>query len=192
MLLQPARLIVEDSSHLITKHLPSEWVLTDEWHRFSDNPRERVHVLLSLDEGSYKGEKKMGGDHPFTWYQYVDGGRSFFTSLGHTKAIYEDENYQKLIQGSIQWAAVPSSTNDLPVKGGLILDLDANHGVLLEDGDKVREWRNQVENNRIKSFVKQDEGRKVPGSGRPRLKLNEPKLNGHNAIVFHRQELLNH
>src|SRR5690606_16136140 len=81
---QQAKLIVEDTSNPITKHLPYEWNLTDEWHRFDHNPRESVNVLVSLDEDSYEGEQKMGGDHPFIWYQYFDGGRSFFTSLGHS------------------------------------------------------------------------------------------------------------
>lgn len=190
---QSAKLIIENNSHISTKHLPAEWVLTDEWHRFSDNPRERVNVLLSLDENSYEGDKKMNGDHPFTWYQYIDGGRSFFTSLGHTVAIYKNENYQKLLVGGIIWAAGDTKKNEsIPVQKGLLLDLNADEGVKLEDGNKVSAWENQIQKNSVKLFVKQDEGRKVTGSGRPRLKLGEPKINGHNAIVFHRQELLNH
>ena len=70
-----------------------------------------MHVLLSLDEDSYEGEQKIGGEHPLTWYQYVDGGCSFFTSLGHTIEIYSDENYQKLIAGAIEWAADADKKN---------------------------------------------------------------------------------
>ncbi|MEI6865752.1 ThuA domain-containing protein [Flavicella sp.] len=190
---QSAKLIIEDNFHISTKHLPDEWVLTDEWHRFSDNPRERVNVLLSLDENSYEGDNKMHGDHPFTWCQYIDGGRSFFTSLGHTVAIYNNKNYQKLLEGGIIWAAgEPKKNESIPVQQGLLLDLNADEGVKLEDGNKVSAWENQVQINSVKLFVKQDKGRKVTGSGRPRLKLGVPKINGHNAIVFHRQELLNH
>jgi len=187
---QQAKLVLEDSENNITSHLPKEWNVTDEWHRFSENPREHVNVLLSVDEDSYQGEKKMGGDHPFTWYQYYDGGRSFFTSLGHTKAIYKSKNYQKMLEQAIVWAAGVDEVN-LPISQGLLLDLDADHGLLLEDGDRISEWKNQVE-NKVKRFVKQDEGRKIAGSGRPRVKINEPKLNGHNSVVFHRQELVNH
>ncbi|WP_158973658.1 ThuA domain-containing protein [Cellulophaga sp. L1A9] len=189
---QPARLIIEDNTHISTQHLKNEWRMTDEWHRFSSNPRAGVNVLISLDEDSYEGEKKMGGDHPFTWYQYVDGGRSFFTSLGHTVATYEDENFKKLVKGGIEWAAISKIANSLPVADGLLVDLNADHGVTLEDGSKIGEWKNQVEGTNIKSFIKQDIGRKISGSGRPRLLLNVPELNGHNTIVFHRQELLNH
>lgn len=190
---QSARLVVEDTTHVSTQHLEKEWILTDEWHRFSDNPRERVNVLVSLDESSYEGEEKMGGDHPFIWYQYYDGGRSFFTSLGHSVEIYHNPNYQKMVEQAIQWIADQKfHTESMPPIDGLLLDLNADHGVKLEDGNKVMAWENQVQGNVIKSFTKRDIGRKVPGSGRPRLKLNEPQLNGHNTIVFHRQELVNH
>jgi type 1 glutamine amidotransferase len=189
---QSAKLIVEDSSNQITKHLDKEWTITDEWHRFSYNPRNHVKVLLSVNENSYEGTQKMGGDHPFTWCQNYDGGRSFFTSLGHTKEIYADANFQKLIEEGIKWAADSSNnTASLPLSEGLLLDLNADEQVLVEDGDRVSSWSNSVV-NKIEDFVKQDIGRKVKGSGRPQLKLNVPILNGHNSVVFHRQELVNH
>ena len=102
---QQAKLNIEDQTHLATRHLPKEWIVTDEWHRFGSNPRENVRVLISVDEDSYKGKQKMGGDHPFTWCHQYDGGRSFFTSLGHTKAIYKNANFQKMIEGGIVWAS---------------------------------------------------------------------------------------
>jgi type 1 glutamine amidotransferase len=188
---QSATLIVEDKKHICTCHLPDQWVVTDEWHTFSYNPRSHVNVLLSLDESSYEGTPKMGGDHPFTWYQYYDGGRSFFTSLGHTIDIYDDENYKKLVQGGIVWASGTADENiELAVSQGLIVDLDADYGVVIENGNKISSWRNQVENG-IESFDKQDEGREISGSGMPRLALAIPQLNSHNSVVFHRQELLN-
>ncbi|MDN5204205.1 ThuA domain-containing protein [Fulvivirgaceae bacterium BMA10] len=186
---QRARLIVEDRSHISTQHLDEEWHITDEYHTFSHNPREHVNVLISLDENSYEGEVKMGGDHPFTWYHHYDGGRSFFTSLGHTKAIYTDRHFQKLVEGGILWSSGRAMAK-MPVINGLLLDLDADYDVEIEEGNKVHVWRNQVDND-IKDFIKRDEGRKIAGSGRPMLVLNVPELNGHNTIVFHRQELLN-
>ena len=102
---QKAKLNIEDHAHPATRHLPEQWIVTDEWHRFGSNPRKNVRVLISVDEDSYKGKQKMGGDHPFTWCHQYDGGRSFFTSLGHTEAIYANPNFQKLVQGGIVWAA---------------------------------------------------------------------------------------
>lgn len=73
----------------------------------------------------------------------------------------------------------------------LILDLNADKGVITEDGDLVGQWQNQVSSFAVKEFSKRDEGRKVPGSGRPRLVKKIADLKGHNAIAFKQQELLN-
>lgn len=188
---QTATLRVDNPTHPITRHLPKEWEVTDEWHRFSSNPREQVNVLLALDENSYKGEQKMQGDHPFTWYQYFDGGRSFFTSLGHTEQIYHNPDFLQLVQAGIEWAGRSSETGPLPVTDGLLIDLDAQHAITLEDGDRIRSWKNSAPVKALTEFVKQDLGREVPGSGRPRIRLNNPKIKGLNSVVFHRQELLN-
>jgi hypothetical protein len=75
---------------------------------------------------------------------------------------------------------------------GLILNLDANKGVEVEDGDRVVKWTNQVAAFAAKDFVKQDAGRKEPGSGRPTLKKSVEAIGGHSTLVFKRQELVNH
>ena len=77
-----------------------------------------------------------------------------------------------------------------PSTTGLILDLDANAGLTLEDGDRVAQWENQVADAPAKVFIKRDEGRKKPGSGRPTLRKNVEELNGHNALQFLQQELV--
>jgi hypothetical protein len=79
----------------------------------------------------------------------------------------------------------------IPTKG-LILDLNADKGVEVEDGDRVVKWTNQVAESPGRDFVKQDKGRKEPGSGRPTLKKSVAVIGGHNTLVFRRQELVNH
>jgi hypothetical protein len=75
---------------------------------------------------------------------------------------------------------------------GLILDLDADKCVEVEDGDRVIKWTNQVTTFAARDFVKQDQGRKEPGSGRPTLKKSVAAIGGHDTLVFRRQELVNH
>ncbi|MBN1420830.1 MAG: hypothetical protein JXP34_18815 [Planctomycetes bacterium] len=75
---------------------------------------------------------------------------------------------------------------------GLILDLDAGRSVEVEENDRVVKWTNQVASFAAKDFVKQDRGRKEPGSGRPTLRRSVPAIGGRDAIVFERQELVNH
>lgn len=73
---------------------------------------------------------------------------------------------------------------------GLMLDLDASKGLTHEDGGKVAAWENQAPAATAKLFVKQEEGRKEKGSGRPTLRAAIPELNGKPALVFRRQELV--
>ena len=62
----------------------------------------------------------------------------------------------------------------------------------MEDDDRVVKWANQVASFAAQDFVKQDQGRAEPGSGRPTLKKSVPAIGGHNALIFRRQELVNH
>lgn len=72
----------------------------------------------------------------------------------------------------------------------LVLDLDAGKGVTLEDGDRVAAWTNQAPGATAKDFVKRDEGRKEPGSGRPTLVKGLAALGGKEALDFRQQELV--
>ncbi|MFT5905625.1 MAG: hypothetical protein ACI9E1_001224 [Cryomorphaceae bacterium] len=78
----------------------------------------------------------------------------------------------------------------LPTKG-LLLDLNASKGLKLENVDKVISWANQAPGETARLFIKQDQGRKVKGSGRPTLKKNIKALNGESALIFKQQELVN-
>ncbi|GIH53042.1 Glucose/arabinose dehydrogenase, beta-propeller fold [Microbispora rosea] len=102
--IQQATVKVEDPAHPSTKDLSTTWSRTDEWYDYQTNPRGTVHVLTSLDEKSYSGGT-MGADHPNTWCQDYDGGRSWYTGLGHQKENYTEANFLKLLLGGIKTAA---------------------------------------------------------------------------------------
>ena len=78
---------------------------------------------------------------------------------------------------------------DLP-SAALILDLDAEKGVKLEEGDRVVAWANQARGTVAKDFVKRDEGRKEAGSGQPTLVKDIAGLGGKAALDFRQQELV--
>jgi len=100
--IQPATIQVVDKTDLSTKHLPGTWNRTDEWYNFKRLNKD-VKVLLRLDEQSYKGGT-MGDDHPLAWYHEYDGGRAFYTELGHVENSYSDSFYLKHILGGIKYA----------------------------------------------------------------------------------------
>lgn len=81
-----------------------------------------------------------------------------------------------------------SSGAELPAPG-LLLDLDATRGVALEGGNRVAKWVSEIPGHRFE-FVKRDEGRKEPGSGRPTLREAAPEIGGAASLVFLQQELV--
>jgi len=100
--IQQANIILKDKSHISSQHLPNTWTRTDEWYNFKDlNPS--INVLLTIDEESYEGGTN-GDYHPISWYHAYDGGRAFYTAMGHTGASYEEEDFLQHILGGINYA----------------------------------------------------------------------------------------
>lgn len=100
---QSARFIIKDRNFPATKFFTdSVWQRTDELYNFKElNPD--VNVLITIDESSYEGGAN-GAHHPMSWYHEYDGGRAFYTELGHTEESYSEENYLKHLLGGIQYA----------------------------------------------------------------------------------------
>ncbi len=100
--IQSAKIQVVDRTNISTQHLPEVWNRTDEWYNFKRLNKE-VKVLLKIDEKSYQGGT-LGDDHPMAWYHDYDGGRAFYTELGHVEESYSDSLYLKHILGGIKYA----------------------------------------------------------------------------------------
>jgi type 1 glutamine amidotransferase len=92
-----------------TRGLPNRWKRTDEWYNYRSNPRPDVRVLATLDERTYDpvgyNGGSMGADHPIAWCHPYDGGRSFYTGMGHTKESYTDPLFLSHILGGIRMTA---------------------------------------------------------------------------------------
>ncbi|MEW1631845.1 ThuA domain-containing protein [Streptomyces sp. NPDC089173] len=101
--IQPATVRVEDHDHPATAHLDEEWERTDEWYNYGTNPRDNAKVLATLDETTYTGGN-MKGDHPISWCQTYQGGRSFYTGLGHTKESYAETAFRQHLSGGLRYA----------------------------------------------------------------------------------------
>jgi type 1 glutamine amidotransferase len=84
--------------------LPDRWTRTDEWYNFATNPRDSVHVLMTIDEKTYQGGN-MGAFHPIAWYHQYDGGRAWYTALGHTSESYKEPLFLQHLWGGIMYAA---------------------------------------------------------------------------------------
>lgn len=110
---QTATLVVQDGNFPGMDRFPRRFLFTEEWYQFGPPRSEGLKVLLTVDERTYqpatewggKPVAPMGASHPISWYQRVDGGRSFYTALGHLPATYGDERFQHHLFGGIYWAA---------------------------------------------------------------------------------------
>jgi len=112
---QTATLHIVDRNNISTKHLSDPWVRKDEWYSFKWMAKD-LHVLITIDEKSYDlGKIKPMGNHPMAWYHEYDGGRAFYTELGHVEESYTDPLYLRHILGGIEYAMGTKNYNNLKV-----------------------------------------------------------------------------
>lgn len=92
-----------DTAHLSCKHLPMRWKRMDECYNFKSLPLN-VNVLLTADESTYQGGTH-GDFHPMSWCHAYDGGKSFYTALGHTVESFRDTMLLEHIRQGVVWAS---------------------------------------------------------------------------------------
>lgn len=99
---QKATINILDKTHPSTKDLPDTWEHFDEWYNYK-SITEGLNVLMELDESSYEGGEN-GAHHPIAWNREFDGGRMFYSGLGHTDETFSDAQFLNHIWGGIEYA----------------------------------------------------------------------------------------
>jgi cytochrome c len=106
---QVGTLNIIDKNHASTKLLETSWIKKDEWYNFKEiNPE--INVLIEIDEKSYEGGEN-GEHHPISWYHDYDGGRSFYTEMGHTDVTFENPTFLTHLLGGIEYAIGKNKMN---------------------------------------------------------------------------------
>lgn len=77
---QTGRVKVLDRTHPSTRGLPELWERTEEWYNWRTNPTGKVHTLAQIKVRDGITGLDEGVDHPWSWCQNYDGGRSWFTA----------------------------------------------------------------------------------------------------------------
>jgi type 1 glutamine amidotransferase len=91
---------VVDRKHRATRGLPATMRRTDEWYYFDDyNPE--AHLLLALDPATI-GEADVN-PNPVSWSHEFEGGRVFYTAMGHTAESYADRDFLNHLAGGLAW-----------------------------------------------------------------------------------------
>jgi type 1 glutamine amidotransferase len=99
--------IVIDHSNPSTSFLENRWQQDDECYFFKEvNPD--LHVLLAHDLSTLLDDKEKtdfyGASSPSAWCHQFDGGREWYTALGHDSTTYSKPDFEKHIMGGIEWA----------------------------------------------------------------------------------------
>ncbi len=110
---QTAMLVKQDNTFPGMQAFNDRHMWTDEIYDFRPANIEGLNYLLTVDESTYNpkvqwGNNKsegMGEFHPLAWYHEYDGGRSFYTALGHLPLVYKDPTFLHHLYGGIYWAA---------------------------------------------------------------------------------------
>lgn len=97
------------------ERFPQTTFWTEEWYEFGREHAKGLQYLLTVDESTFDpratwAEMNITGDgmgkfHPIAWFHEFDGGRSFYTALGHAAPTYSDPLFLEHIYGGIYWAA---------------------------------------------------------------------------------------
>ncbi|GAA4304711.1 ThuA domain-containing protein [Compostibacter hankyongensis] len=97
--------IVLDPTNPSTAKLPRVWDRSDECYYITTiNPD--IHVLMVHDLNSVNDKAKptiFGTAFPSCWCHEFDGGREWYTALGHDGKTYSEPAFQQHILGGIQW-----------------------------------------------------------------------------------------
>lgn len=94
------RLAIVDGAHPSTRGLPREKKRADEWYFFRDvEPDSRL--LLELDARSIGAAQQ--GSAPMSWAREFEGGRIFYTALGHTSESYREPYFLEHVRGALRW-----------------------------------------------------------------------------------------
>jgi cytochrome c len=96
-----ATIDVIDKKHPATSMLPDRWTRTDEWYNYK-SIYPGIKVLATLDENTYEGGTN-GAFHPIIWYHEFDGGKAFYTGLGHTEESYTEPLFLQQLEGGIRY-----------------------------------------------------------------------------------------
>jgi type 1 glutamine amidotransferase len=103
-----APIILEDPNFPATRHFPHAFLKRDEIYQAKEWSRDKVNVLLRLDETKLNYENnprvhRADRDFAVAWSKMYGKGRVFYSTLGHTNESWNDPDIQKMYFEAIKW-----------------------------------------------------------------------------------------
>jgi large repetitive protein len=101
-----ADVVVPDTEHPLVEGLPERHRRADEWYDWVVNPANDVKILVEVDTATYaSGQSRNGTLHPLTWCQEYDGGRSWFTSMGHDGGMWSESYMRTMLRHGLEYSS---------------------------------------------------------------------------------------
>ncbi len=96
----------------LTKNVSTSWAHEDEWYVFLSQPKD-MHIVSYINgdkiipNGNMLWIKDknfgMGSYHPVAWYRSVGKGKTIYTSMGHSAAVWQNTNFVRLVENALCW-----------------------------------------------------------------------------------------
>ena len=104
-----APIVREDATFPAVKHFPPSVTKNDEIYQAKAWSRDKVNVLLRLDETKLKYENnkrihRTDRDFAVAWAKMYGKGRVFYSTLGHTNESWSDPDVKTMYLEAIKWA----------------------------------------------------------------------------------------
>jgi len=110
-----AKVINEEASFPIVKHLPAQFDYTDEFYRAKTFSRDKIDVLLRLDPMSVPGTAvEKNGDYPLAWAKKYGNGRVFYGSFSHATELWDRRDIQLMYLEAIKWSLGLTDAEPVP------------------------------------------------------------------------------
>ncbi len=102
-----APVIVEDREFPGMQQFPEQFVILDEIYQYKNYSRDKVRVLMRLDESKLdlanKNVHRTDGDFAVGWVKNYGKGRVYYSNLGHREETYDRPDVQKMFIEGIKW-----------------------------------------------------------------------------------------
>ena len=105
---------LEGTMNLLVKHPVSDhigkigdtWNHEEEWYYWERNGGQLSNDNTVLLEVESTGNKSYDAKRPITWLKEYDGGRSFYTALGHSGSTYENNiTFRNMLEKAVLWVS---------------------------------------------------------------------------------------
>jgi type 1 glutamine amidotransferase len=111
---QTAKMKILDPKFPGLQGFENDKLWTEEWYEYGPEKTTGLKYVLGVDESTYSPQANwgargkgtgMGKVHPLSWYHNFDGGRAFYTGLGHLPTNFSEPAFLNHLYAGIFWAA---------------------------------------------------------------------------------------